>query len=182
MKFIALFGGSFDPPHIGHVAVVDALLKRDDVERVIIMPAYLNPFKESSFAPSSLRLKWLREIFSAYESVEISEYEVKQEKKVTSIETVEYLLQKSSNIYLVIGADNVANFHKWHRYDELVKKVKVVVASRDNLKVEDNFIILPVNEDISSSFLRENLIESKLPKQCANEIKQYYKENNAKKS
>ena len=64
MKTIALFGGSFDPPHIGHKAVVEAVLKLKDVEEVVVMPTFLNPFKDSFHAPSDLRLKWLREIFS----------------------------------------------------------------------------------------------------------------------
>lgn len=182
MKFIALFGGSFDPPHLGHIAVVEALLQRDDIEKVIVMPTYLNPFKLESFAPSSLRLKWLKKIFSTNKNVEISDYEILQNRKVPSIQSVDHLLQKNKNIYLVIGADNLKDFSKWYKYEELIQKVKVIVATRNNIPVNHDFSLLHVDEDISSTTLRETIDLSKLPQECAEEIFQYYKENNAKKS
>ena len=66
MKNIALYGGSFDPPHIGHEAVVKALLDLNYIDKIIIMPTFLNPFKDGSTAPSSLRLDWLKEIYSDF--------------------------------------------------------------------------------------------------------------------
>ena len=66
MKTIALFGGSFDPPHLGHKAVVDAILSTLDVDEVVVMPAYLNPFKSKVYASGSLRFQWLQKIFSSY--------------------------------------------------------------------------------------------------------------------
>ncbi|MDP2893262.1 MAG: adenylyltransferase/cytidyltransferase family protein, partial [Sulfurimonas sp.] len=88
MDTIALFGGSFDPPHIGHEAIVKALIKFRDFDKIIIMPTFLNPFKFQFYAPAPIRVKWLKEIFNDYKNVEISEYEVLQEKKVSTIETV----------------------------------------------------------------------------------------------
>ena len=76
MDTIALFGGSFDPPHIGHEAVIKALKKFKDIDKIIIMPTFLNPFKSDFYAPSSLRLKWLKEIFNEETNVEISDYEI----------------------------------------------------------------------------------------------------------
>lgn len=182
MKYIALFGGSFDPPHLGHVAVVEALLQREDIEKIIVMPTYLNPFKFESVAPSSLRLKWLRDIFSSYENVVISDYEVNQNKKVPSIQSVDYLLQNNKNLYLVIGADNLKSFDKWYKYEELITKVKVIIASRNSIAVNDTFTLLHVSEDVSSTALRKDMDMSKLPQKCAEEIFHYYKEQNAKKS
>jgi len=174
MKYIALFGGSFDPPHLGHVAVVEALLQREDIEKIIVMPTYLNPFKFESVAPSSLRLKWLRDIFSSYENVVISDYEVNQNKKVPSIQSVDYLLQNNKNLYLVIGADNLKSFDKWYKYEELITKVKVIIASRNSIAVNDTFTLLHVSEDVSSTALRKDMDISKLPQKCAKEIFQYY--------
>jgi nicotinate-nucleotide adenylyltransferase len=62
MDSIALFGGSFDPPHIGHEAIVKALMKLDEIDKIIIMPTYLNPFKTEFFAPADLRVKWLKKL------------------------------------------------------------------------------------------------------------------------
>jgi cytidyltransferase-related domain len=94
MENVALFGGSFDPPHIGHVAVVDALLKRKEIEGVVVMPAYLNPFKSKSYADASQRVAWLKKIFASYPRVIVDDYEVRMQEKVPSIQTVHRLLER----------------------------------------------------------------------------------------
>jgi len=182
MKRVALYGGSFDPPHIGHEAIVKALEKLDFIDKIIIMPTFLNPFKDSSIAPSALRLKWLQAIFSEYEDVEVSAFEVTQARKVPTIETVKMLKNEYEKIYLIIGADNLKSLEKWYRFSELNELVTFIVATRDAIDVPDNFLQLPVDVDVSSTALREHMDISKLPKQCADEIAQYYKEHNAKKN
>ena len=182
MKTIALYGGSFDPPHIAHEAIVSSLNRLDFLDKVIVMPTYLNPFKERFSAPAELRLEWLKKIFSEYENVEIDAYEVEQKRKVPTIESVNHLLKKYDKIYLVIGADNLDSLHKWHRYDELKKRVSFIVASRNDIEIPKDFMQLKIDKDISSCELRKNLDINKLPKKCAKEIAHYYKEHNANKN
>jgi len=178
MKRVALYGGSFDPPHIGHEAIVEALKKLDFVDKVIIMPTFLNPFKESSTAPSSLRLQWLQKIFSEDENVEVSAFEVKQGKKVPTIETVQTLKKEYETIYLVLGADNLKSLESWHRYDELKKLVTFIIVTRDAIAVPSDFLTLHVDVNVSSTALREHMDISKLPKKCAQEIAHYYNTRN----
>jgi len=180
MKTIALFGGSFDPPHTGHMAIVKALEELDYIDKIIVMPTFLNPFKSKSHAPSALRLQWLKCIFLNHTNVLIDDYEVKLEKKVPTIESVLYLLKKYQKIFVVIGADNLATLKQWYRYDELKEKVTFIVASRADIKIPKEFISLEVDVDISSSELREVIEKTKLTKKCAQEIAQYYKEKNAR--
>ena len=180
METIALYGGSFDPPHIGHKAIVEALDKLDYIDKIIIMPTYLNPFKSSSHASSELRFKWLKKIFKDFTNVKIDNFEVKQNRQVATIESVKYLLKTYKNVYLVIGADNLASLESWNSYQQLKNLVTFIVASRDNIIVDEKFIQLNVDEKISSSELRKNINISMLPKECAIEIEQYYKENNAR--
>lgn len=180
METIALFGGSFDPPHIAHEAIVRALLNIKEIDKVIVMPTYLNPFKSQSFAPSELRLKWLREIFSDYKNVEISDFEISKAEKVPTIESVKYLLKTYKKIYLTIGADNLENLHKWRDFSELRELVTFIVASRESIEIPKGFMKLSVDVDISSSTLRQKMDKRKLPQKCAVEIEKYYKEYNAK--
>ena len=177
---IALYGGSFDPPHIGHKAIIEALEKLNYIDKIIVMPTFLNPFKSESHAPSELRFKWLKEIFKDFKNVKIDRYEIEQNRQVPTIESVKYLLKTYKNVYLVIGADNLASLENWDSYWELKDLVTFIVASRDNIIVDKKFIQLNVDEKISSSTLRENIEISMLPKECATEIEQYYKENNAR--
>jgi len=180
MKTIALFGGSFDPPHIGHKAVVEAVLKLKEIDGVVVMPTFLNPFKNSSYAPPNLRLKWLKKIFLDKKNVKVSSYEVDKNEKIPTIQTVKHLLKTYKKIYLIVGADNLSLLHKWKDIDELKQLVNIVVAKRDKLPIDTKFLKLDVDEDISSTKLRENIITSKLPKECAKEIEKFYKEYNAR--
>jgi nicotinate-nucleotide adenylyltransferase len=178
METIALFGGSFDPPHIGHRAIVEHLLELDFIDKVVVMPTYLNPFKHKIFADGTLRVDWLRKIFKKNDDVIVSTFEVDMGRKVASIESVEYLLKSYKKVYLVIGADNLSSLSKWKDFEKLSSLVEFIVASRDGVKIEDKYIKLPLSESISSSSLRERMQREKLPQECAVEIEKFYKDIN----
>lgn len=180
MDTVALFGGSFDPPHIGHEAIVKALQEIKHIDKIIVMPTYLNPFKSKFYADASTRIEWLKEIFNDYKNVEISDFEANQKKQVASIDSVKYLLTKYKTVYLVIGADNLNSLKKWKNYDELEKLVQFIVAPRDNIKIPSKFLKLDIDEDISSTDLREDIDLKKLPNKCAEQIEKHYKENRCK--
>lgn len=91
---IALFGGSFDPPHAGHDAAVKAILSSLKPDLLIIMPSFLNPFKKSFSAPPQLRLRWCRALWSDAPHVEVSDYEISQNVPVPTIQSVKFLLEK----------------------------------------------------------------------------------------
>ena len=177
---IALYGGSFDPPHLGHVHVVHAALETLDIDKVIVVPAFVNPFKNGTHAPAELRLKWLQKIFKDDKNVDVSDIEVTQNRAVRSIETVVQLADKHEKIYFIIGADNLAALEQWHRFDALNTLVTWVVATRDKIEIDDGYIQLTVNQPVSSSELREQITDEHLPKEVAQEIKIYYEENHAR--
>ena len=180
MDTIALFGGSFDPPHIGHKAIVEALTKYKDIDKVIVMPTFLNPFKTKFYAPASLRLKWLKEIFNEYENVEISDYEVAKKRQVPTLQSVKHLLKEYKKIYLVIGADNLVSLKSWSGYEELKNSVTFLIAPRDDIEIPKEFLKLDVDKKVSSTNLRDDIDITKLPKKCANEIYNFYKEQSCK--
>jgi nicotinate-nucleotide adenylyltransferase len=177
---VALYGGSFDPPHIAHVSIVKALREKSFIDEVVVIPTFLNPFKSHSIAPATLRLKWLKEIFHDFKDVTVSSFEVDLKEKIPTFKTVEHFLKSYEKIYLVIGADNLASLNTWYRFEELKERVTFIVASRNKIEIPSEFIQLKIDEEISSSLLRETMDVEKLPKQNAKEIEQYYKEKNAK--
>ncbi|WP_304295425.1 ribosome silencing factor [Campylobacter gracilis] len=91
---IALFGGSFDPPHAGHDAAVKAILSSLKPDLLVIMPSFLNPFKKSFSAPPQLRLRWCRALWSDAPRIEVSDYEISQNRSVPTIQSVKFLLEK----------------------------------------------------------------------------------------
>ncbi|MCF6330517.1 MAG: nicotinate (nicotinamide) nucleotide adenylyltransferase [Sulfurimonas sp.] len=162
MKTIALFGGSFDPPHIGHESIAKAALNFKDVEKVIVMPTYLNPFKSVSHNSYEKRFQWLNDIFKDNKNIEVSRFEINKKKKVPSIITVKHLLKRYKKIYLIIGADNLSTLKEWHRYKELKECVTFVVASRDNIPIPKSYLTLNVDKKISSTQIRRNKLQTRI--------------------
>jgi len=173
---IAIFGGSFDPPHIGHEKIIQKALEKLDIDVLFVVPTYLNPFKKKFFAPPHLRYKWVKKLLLPYKKAKVLDYELKQNRPVPTIETVEYLKKRYpvDKIYLIIGADNLPTLHKWKEYDKLKKMVEFVVVTRDDTPIPEELQKLQLNVNISSTNLREKLDKKMLPKAVAEEIWEYY--------
>ncbi len=180
---VAIFGGSFDPPHTGHIKIVEKSLEILDIDKLFVIPTYLNPFKKSFYAPSNLRYRWLKEIFENNKKVEIVGYEMEQKKAVATIETVKYLYKKYNieKMYIIIGADNLPKLHKWKDFKTLKKLATFVIATRDEQNIPENLINLEISANISSSKLREKMNEKFLPSLIKDEIIRFYKESNEQK-
>jgi nicotinate-nucleotide adenylyltransferase len=174
---LALYGGSFDPPHAGHVAIVAEALRVLAIDRLILVPASRNPFKPSVRSCGAVRYQWLKEIFSFSELVEISNFEISQERSVYTIETVEHYAKFCDTLYLIIGADNLAQLEQWHRFDELNAMVQWVVAARGDIPIPDTMIRLDIDIPISSTDFRTFSTPLGLEPDIEKKIITYYKEN-----
>ena len=174
---IAIFGGSFDPVHLGHIEIVKKALKDKDIDKIIIVPNYLNPLKNSFSAPAELRYKWLKEVFKNIKNVEVSDFEIQKNRAVYSIETINHFKPK----YFIIGSDNLKTLDKWKQIDEILKKVEFIIAKRGD--IDKNLLkkygikkIIDINIPISSTEIRKGNFKF-LPKQIENEIKEFYGKN-----
>lgn len=180
---IAIFGGSFDPPHFGHDEVVKSVLKNLNIDKLIIIPTFLNPFKSEFGAPPNLRLQWCRSLWGNLSpKIIVSDYETSQNRAVASIDSVSYFKNKfnASRIYLIIGADQLNSLHKWHRYDELKALVSFVIACRDDIKIDENLQKLDINVKISSSKIKSELNFKQVPSAILSSVQSFYKDKNAK--
>ena len=171
---IAIFGGSFDPIHVAHVTVVQEALKNLEIDKIIVIPTYLNPFKSSFYLNPETRFKLLKKVFKEFEKVQVCDYEINQQKISYSIDTVNYLknLYNPSKIYLIIGEDNLKTLDKWHEIEKLKELVEFVVASRKGFesKKAKKFKNLDVNINISSSSLRDKIDLNYIPKEIKDDI------------
>jgi len=127
---VALFGGSFDPPHKGHQAIVQKVASLDDIDSVIVIPAFLSPFKTAALASAQKRLAWCKKVCHG-DKVIVSDFEISQHRPVYTIETLEALEEVYEVKYLVIGADNLAEITKWKRFDEINARIIWLVFTRD---------------------------------------------------
>lgn len=175
---IAIFGGSFDPPHIGHQTIAKKVLKKLDIDLLLVVPAYLNPLKVTSFLDGKTRFKLLKRLFAKKEKIKVSNYEIGQEKAVYSIETIKYVIEKykPSKLYLIIGADNYKNFHLWDKHKEIRELVTLVVVTRDgyNIELDDDVKSLKVNIKISSTELRNTFNINYIPKKIRKNVKKIW--------
>ncbi len=174
---IAIFGGSFDPPHIGHEAIVHKALEELDIDALYVVPTYLNPFKKTFFLDESVRFSLLKKLFDDEEKVIVCDYEVAQKRSVYTIETVKYLQQQThcNEIYLIIGEDNLAKLPLWKYFDELNHLVTFVVATRSHYTNNSSvvsFMKLPINIEVSSTQIRQNGYLSHIPKKIECDLKQ----------
>jgi len=180
---VALFGGSFDPPHVGHKMIVDEAIKALHVEKIFVVPTFLNPFKGEFSAPAILRYKWLCKVFKDNPKIEVLDFEVKQKRQVPSIETVKFIIKhyEPKKIYLIIGADNFAKLHLWKDYKELKSLVRFVIVPRDDIITPKELKKIKINANISSSELREDFNLSFIPRCIKNEVEEFYTRKTMKK-
>ena len=136
---VLLYGGSFDPPHNGHLNNLRAAIRRVHPDKVVVMPAGLSPFKQQTAAPAALRLEMcscFRELGQAVPQVEICGWEIAQAEagnRNYTVLTVEMLARENpdAQLYLGIGSDMLLSFDAWHRWQDILRLAHLVVVSRN---------------------------------------------------
>lgn len=179
---LAIFGGSFDPPHLGHEAIIQTAIKKLDLDMLLVIPTWRSPFKSSFSAPPSARLAWVEKAWGAFPKVRVLAYEVDQQRPVPTIETVLHVKAQyqPKKLYIIIGEDHVPTLGQWHDIDTLRALATFVVATRVSKDRKPaptsshGLKKLPIHATISSSELRETLNASALPAPIVNEVINYY--------
>lgn len=135
MKLL-LFGGTFDPPHIGHMNLLRGAMQAVQPDLTIVMPAGVPPHKAASMTPGMWRYEMCA-CFRALEKecggrIEISDWEIHRQGRNYTIDTVTMLEQKypGAELYLSVGSDMLLTFTEWRRWPELLQKATLVVESR----------------------------------------------------
>ena len=129
---IGLFGGSFDPPHIGHLLAAVAVQSALRLDRVILVVAN-DPWQKSTqrhITDSHHRLAMVRLLVEEFEGIEVSDLEISRGGPSYTIETVNELRDRGDEVSLVVGADAAAGLDTWERSDELRELVEVAVLDR----------------------------------------------------
>ena len=130
-KTIGLVGGTFDPAHKGHIAITKIAIKKLNLSKVLWIVTKKNPFKDNPYYSLSQRLKKAKEITRGIKKIQVIHLD-KRVNSSRSINIINYLVnrKKLKNIYFIIGADNLINFHKWKDWKRIVKLTKLIVFSR----------------------------------------------------
>jgi len=145
MRRIGLFGGSFDPVHLGHLLVAQAAREELQLERLFFVPAAQSPFKPASQpSPADQRLRLLRLALAGQDWCEIDEQEVKRGGLSYTIDTVRDYARRfdHAELFYLIGADHVSQLPKWREAMELTRLIQFVVISRPGqpeVRLPDSF-------------------------------------------
>lgn len=172
-KYIGLFGGSFDPPHKGHLKISKESIKILRLNRLFWTITKKNPFKKKSFFSLEERIQKCKKITKGNKIIKV-EFLEKVVKSNKTIDVVKYLLKKNKNsyIYLILGSDSLIEFHKWKQFRQILKLCKLVIFSRKGFDKKakssvffkylgDKKIIYIKNHkiNISSSIIRKTYLE-----------------------
>ena len=170
---IAILGGTFDPPHLGHLILAETVLKELNYDKVLFIPSKIPPHKNISGEVSDEdRLNMLKLSIEDDKRFSFDDYELKSEGISYSIKTLNYLYQNyniDGKIALIIGADLIKDFHKWKEPEKISELTNIVAVNReenDNLDKENiekyNIkIIIAPRIDISSTLIRERIKKNK---------------------
>jgi nicotinate-nucleotide adenylyltransferase len=137
IRKVGIFGGTFDPVHIGHVAMMIALTETHHLDHVYIIPANINPQKESALSPASAqhRLQMVRKAFKDVPRCSIVTLEIEKPGPSYTIDTVHELqkrgvLKSTDSHFLLIGQDTVELLSTWKEIDELIAFAPPIIAAR----------------------------------------------------
>jgi nicotinate-nucleotide adenylyltransferase len=130
---LGLFGGSFDPVHLGHLLVAQAVIEELGLERLFFIPAAQSPFKPGSrTAPASARLQLLRLALAGKTNCEIDDQEIRRGGVSYTIDTLRDYAKRfpGAELFYLIGADHVSHLPEWRAPEELARLAEFVVIPR----------------------------------------------------
>lgn len=170
MYKIGVFGGSFNPPHNGHVHLALQTKAELKLDKMLIMPTGISPHKDKAAVSFDERCEMCRLAFTEYDGFEICDIEGKTTSRnytINSLRLIKKQYPQNSAFYLIIGADMLFYFENWYKYESILRECNVVAAARQNGQYVDmveyateigkiKVLNLPVKQ-VSSSEVREKI-------------------------
>ena len=134
---IGILGGTFDPAHKGHIAISKEAIRSYKISKVIWAVTKKNPYKKKSYMTLKERIIYARIINKNNPRIKVNYYEDKI-KSSRTINLINYIKKnnKNSQLFFLMGADNLINFHKWHKWKLISKKCIILVFDRNGYKAK----------------------------------------------
>jgi nicotinate-nucleotide adenylyltransferase len=171
---IGIYGGTFNPPHIGHLILAEKATEILKLDKLIFVPAFIPPHKKlEKIISAEHRLKMLRLSVINKDYFDVSDIEIKRGGMSYTYDTINYFknIFKNSKLFLLVGYDNFLGFHLWNNYEKIFELCTVIVLKRNCINPEKHllnkyrnnkikFIDTPLM-DISSTEIRRRISEEK---------------------
>lgn len=160
---IGVFGGTFDPPHVGHRIVAADVLEALDLDRLVVVPASRPPHRSAAL-PADLRLELTRKAFAGDTRIEVSDVEFGRDGPSYTVDTLERIRVALPDVrlFLVIGCDQYEGLGGWRHPERIVELAEIAVMRRDGRPPADDprypFRVVDVTRiDLSSTEIRRRL-------------------------
>ena len=136
-KKIGILGGTFDPPHKGHLKISKQAKQKYKLNYIIWAITKKNPFKKKSKTKLITRIKFAKKIIGLNKFIKIRFYENKIKSNRT-IDLISHIKRKNNmlDLYFIMGADNLINFHRWHKWKSISQKCNILVFDRQGYKAK----------------------------------------------
>lgn len=166
MRKVCIYGGSFNPIHIGHLILANTVIEKLHLDEIIFVPCHIQPLKSNKdFAEANHRLEMIKLAIQSNPYFTLSDIELKRKGKSYTIDTLKFFKKKYDNLYFVIGADNIKEFHYWKEPDLILKLAKLIVVNRGGFNIQipkrirgKEIITCSIPQiEISSSTIREKI-------------------------
>lgn len=165
---IAVLGGSFDPPHIGHYLVIKQIQElRPDIDKILLVPAYKHQWKPIQ-ASAIDRLAMIRCLIDR--KIELSDMEIKRKQGEYTIDTIRQLKKQiDATFYFIVGSDIIYEFDRWKKTEELIQLATFLVFPRDPYhvpkKIPKGFELIQdknlITTNLSSTIIRDRIKNGK---------------------
>jgi len=133
---IGILGGTFDPAHRGHLEISILAKKKFKLKSIIWAITKKNPFKNESKSNLKKRTQFAKKLIDKNDYIKVKFYEDKIASNRT-IDLIEYLNKdKKFEIYFIMGADNLINFHKWYKWKSIIKKCNILIFDRQGYRAK----------------------------------------------
>jgi len=159
LKKIGIYGGTFDPIHHAHLILAREAREMLALEKIIFVPAAISPGKDSPVASAEMRLSMLRAAIKGETGLVVDECELNRPPPSYTIDTIEEIRRREadSEIYYLIGEDNLSALPSWHRFDRLQKMVRFVVLDRTGTQTNHRYQVVHRRIDISATEIRKRI-------------------------
>ena len=179
MKKIGILGGTFNPPHVGHLMMANEVLHALQLDEVRFMPNNVPPHKETSGATNAQRLKMVELMIKGNSQFVIEPFEINEGGISYTYETMKKLVirEPDCEFYFIIGGDSVASLHTWYYIDELVNLVQLVGLKRPGYEASARYPVQMIEApqiDLSSTMLRNRFMMNKTVKYLLPEAVEAY--------
>lgn len=159
---IGILGGTFNPPHFGHLIMANEAYHTLGLEQVRFMPNAIAPHKEASGVDTGKRLTMTRLAIDGHPQFQLEDFEISNGGVSYSYDTMAKLTEREPDceFYFIIGGDMIESLHTWHRIDELVKLVQFVGIGRPGYQTDTRYPVRMIDSPemhLSSTMLRNRV-------------------------